>query len=398
MAKAKRAKGTGSVYSRPRSPFYWISFHQNGKLVRESTGTDNKTKAQNMLTKRLQEVNAGTYNPDADKITVADIVQHVFNDYRKNHPNSLPNLKSKWHPECGAGKGRHGQRTSLKSFFAHLRCNQVNYKLLERYQSIRLQEGAAGGQINRELNILKVAFKYGIKAGELTTKPQFPSNFKERARVGFLTDADYLAFADATLKVKGGGLWLRTAFEIAFTYGWRKREILNLRLRNVDLFERVLRLEPHQTKTGRGRIAPMTDLVFNLISECVKGKTNPDDYVLTRFGNKPIRTFWDSWRRVAEMAGKPDTIFHDLRRSAVSSLVRKGVSRKVAMTISGHETESIFNRYHITETEDITKAVQTVATKRAENLKELDKTHLSHTQPTIPTQTPDESTTSKTVH
>lgn len=396
--KAKRARGTGSVFQRPGSPFYWISFYHGKKLMRESTKQTSKMVAQRKLMKRLNEVNDNTFNPEADKITVADIYQHVLNDYEKNHPTTIATLRGRWHPEHGAGKDRNGTRTSLKTFFAHLRAVQVNYSLLERYQTQRLREGAAPGSINRELNILKVAFKYAVKAGELKSKPEFPKSLKERSRVGFLTDSDYTSFVDACSKVKGGGLWLRTAFEIGFTYGWRKNEILNLRLRNVDMFERVLRLEPHETKTGKGRIAPMTDLVFTLVSECVQGKTNPDDYVLTRFGNKPVRDFHYSWKRVAEMAGKPYTIFHDLRRSAVSNLVKKGVSRKVAMAISGHETESIFNRYHITETEDIKKAVLVVATKRAENLKELDKTHMSHTPTPESTQIPDNSMTSKTVH
>ena len=38
-------------------------------------------------------------------------------------------------------------------------------------------------------------------------------------------------------------------------------------------------------------------------------------------------------------------------------MIRAGVSRNVAMEISGHKTESIFNRYHIIETADVRDAL-----------------------------------------
>ncbi|MFL6314742.1 MAG: tyrosine-type recombinase/integrase [Terriglobales bacterium] len=391
--KAKRARGTGSVYKPERSQFFWIAFYQNGRLIRESTKTDVKTKAQSILTKRLQEVNSGNFSPDADKITVAEIYQHVLSDYEKRNRPSLATLKGRWHTDH-SGHNRKGTRTTLKEFFGHLRCNQVTYSLLERFQLQRLSEGAAAGSINRELNILKVAWKYAMKAGELKTKPVFPTGLKENVRQGFITDDNYVAFVDACTET--GGLWLRTAFEIAFTLGWRKREIINLRVRNVDLSDRTLRLNPDDTKTDKGRTAPMTEVIFQLVSQCCEGK-GQDDFVLTRSNGEPIRCFRDSWLTVCRKVGKDGTLFHDMRRSAVSNLVKKGVARKVAMSISGHQTESIFNRYAIVETTDQAEALKIVEQKRAQNLQQPVHSHIIHTATAVPAQPSDESTTSKSI-
>jgi len=65
------------------------------------------------------------------------------------------------------------------------------------------------------------------------------------ARTGFVEDADY-----ARLTANAGELWLRLFLELAYTYGWRKAELLGLRVRQCDLIATSIRLEA-QSKNGQ---------------------------------------------------------------------------------------------------------------------------------------------------
>ena len=60
-------------------------------------------------------------------------------------------------------------------------------------------------------------------------------------------------------------------------------------------------------------------------------------------------------------------LFHDLRRSGVRNLIRVGVQQKVAMSISGHKTASVFQRYNIVDERDIMEAGRKLNEKQKSN-------------------------------
>lgn len=169
---------------------------------------------------------------------------------------------------------------------------------------------------------------------------------ENNTRKGFLRDDQYAKLAKATAKE---GLWLRTAFEIAYAYGWRRSEIFGLRLGQLDFHDGSMRL--FDSKNKDGRLVFMTAKVRQLLLACCDGKSG-DTLVMTRDG-KPVVDLRDAWGRAVKAAEVPGLLLHDLRRTGVRNLRKLRIPETVAMKISGHKTANVFRRYDIVDEDDI---------------------------------------------
>src|SRR5579863_9780808 len=76
-------------------------------------------------------------------------------------------------------------------------------------------------------------------------------------------------------------------------------------------------------------------------------KTDPKCPFLVQHEGQPLFDFEKAWATACDTAGISGTLFHDLRRTAVTNMIEAGLSEKEAMEISGHKTRAVFDRYHI---------------------------------------------------
>jgi integrase len=198
------------------------------------------------------------------------------------------------------------------------------------------------------------------------------SRLKENpARKGFVKDEQYAVLAACATE-----LWLKGLLATAYEFGFRSGELTGLRVCQVDLKDRTICLDPGDTKNDEGRTIKMTTEVFDLLEQCIAGKTG-SDYVFTRDG-KPILDFRGAWWALCVKAGvgvfgpkdkrgkRPyqGLLFHDLRRSAVRNMVAAGIPDVVCMKISGHKSRSVFDRYNVVSTSDVAEATQKLENRK----------------------------------
>jgi integrase len=364
-----RPKGTGCVYRRPDSPVWWLKYSRYGKAYRESSQTTDKRKAEKKLRSRLAEIVTGTFaGPQAERVRVQELAEDMIRDYRINARKSIDDVETRW-------------KLHLQPFFEGMRAIDVTNELIARYVDTRQQEGAKNATINRELAGLKRMFRLGLLAtpAKVLRMPAFPHLRENNVRKGFLEDAQLHAL------LQDAELWFRALVECGRTYGWRVSELLNMRVEQVDIAQRVIRLEPGTTKNNDGREVFMTDSVHALLTACVHGK-KPDAAVFTRSDGSAVRDFRVRWERACTRAGVGRTIcadcsapmdsgrgcpkckgqrsaysgliFHDLRRTAARNLRRAGIPETVIMKIGGWRTRSVFERYAIVSRTDIADAMQ----------------------------------------
>jgi integrase len=334
-----------------RGKVYWVKYYRNGKAFAESAKTTDHEKAEKFLQRRLAQVITGTFvGPRVEKIRVAELAEDFLRDYRINGKKSLDDAETRW-------------TLHLKPLFGHLRAVQVSTDHFNRYVDDRQTAGAANATINRELAALKRMFTLGAQATpqKVLRIPHFPHLEERNVRKGFIEHDQYTALAMACANT---GLWLRSLFECGYTYGWRVSELLGLRVTQVNLSAGTIRLNPGETKNDEARTVKMSGGVKALLAALIAGK-KPGDFVFTREG-EAVRDFRGAWEAVTTDAGVAGLLFHDLRRTAVRNMVRAGVPERVAMSISGHKTRSVFERYNIVSERDLDDAVRKLDVRKVQ--------------------------------
>ena len=136
--------------------------------------------------------------------------------------------------------------------------------------------------------------------------------------------------------------------------------------KQIDFAAGEVRLDPGTTKNKQGRVFPINADLRRILDERKALKKDGQRLVFTRKG-QPIVSMHKAFRAACKEAGVGDRILHDLRRSAIRRMVRKGISETVAMRLSGHKTMSVFRRYDITSTDDLRDAANKLTSQLSAN-------------------------------
>jgi integrase len=349
-----------------RVAMWWALYWLNGRKIRESTGHTKHEAARTWLRKRQGAIARGeSVTPKADRVTFADMATRLRDDFRMNKKH-VPTLEA-----------RLGH---LIEAFGAMRLARLIPDDVARYVTARLGDGASNGTVNRELEVLARAFRLGSKLGLLNATLDVRGHRLAEAppRQGFFEFEQFEAVRRELAqgaRPRDARPDLAVAVTIYFTFGWRVDEVLTLETRQVRLDEGdhgSLRLDAGSTKNGDGRLVYLTPETRQLLDEQRARVTTLEHqlgrvvpflfpHLTGRHRGERVQDFPKAWRSACQRAGCPGLLRHDFRRTAARNMVNAGVPERIAMTVTGHRTRAMFDRYHIVSPGEQQEAARRIA-------------------------------------
>jgi integrase len=268
--------------------------------------------------------------------------------------------------------------------FGKLRAVELTGKTLLRFVAAQRAAKVAEATIGRRLDTLHRALTYGRDATppKIVAIPKFPKidesgnvrrNFATRAQAEMILER--LRERDADLA---------DAVEWAYWTGMRKGAIASLGWDSFDHETWTLRLPPPGQKKRTPRAIPLLPghplrAVIERRWERRKARAKETGRIgeplifwrvyrgaprpgLRPGDAAPVYEYRKAWKRAAAAAGAPKLIPHDLRRTACRNAWQATKDRRLAMLLSGHATESVFERYNIDAGEQLVGALDQIAT------------------------------------
>lgn len=256
----------------------------------------------------------------------------------------------------------------LTAFLGKYSMAALSSELVASYRDHRLATGKSNNTVRIELAMLSNLFTVAIREWGLglshnpVSAIRKPSPGKGRDR-RLNTDEERRLLSAVEQHSNPMLSWV---VQIAIETGMRQSEILNLRVPDVDLRSRVVRLS--DTKNDSARTVPLTASATATLTKAIANPLRPQGTDLVFFGEagkdgvrRPYQ-FAKIWSDIKADLGIVDLHFHDLRHEAVSRLVEGGLSDQEVAAISGHKSMQMLRRYTHLRAEDLVAKLDAIKT------------------------------------
>jgi len=322
----RRAYGTGRVYLRGKT--WWIQYYSNGQQIRESSGSDKKSVAEEKLHTKMVDAQNGAVAP---KKQTYEQLRDALYDHYETHK-----LKSLFHRTDGT---RYlGPVPALDKFFAGWKMEHITTPALKDFVRHRQAEHKSNSNINHSLRILRRMFWLQVEENHFPANlvPHFPMLKKDMARRDFLTPEEFKkVMAQLSLAVKPIAI-------VGYNTGARRGELLKLRWADVNLGEGFMTF--HDTKNGEDRDVPIIGDARPAL-EALRKAHRSTEFVFVRKNGQRVRDFRRAWENATEKAGLAGRKFHGLRRGMATRLMATGIDSQTARMITGHKDAATFEQY-----------------------------------------------------
>jgi len=258
----------------------------------------------------------------------------------------------------------------IKPFLGSIRLDKLTpLKLQEYYNKKEAEDKLSKGTINYHHRILRSAFNTGVKWKILRENPCFgataPSKGKFKPQL-LAPEQIGLIFDFLKEDVR------RIAIVLSILTGMRRGEACGLRWIDINFDKGIIRVEHSMkrkkdkglilgdTKTGKGRLIPMSDLLIQELQNHKKQQETWKEVAGETYNNEDLVCCWQDGRRmdpdqVTKVYNKAliklglptNTRFHDLRHAHATMLLESGADLKSISDELGHSGITITSNLYL---------------------------------------------------
>ena len=351
-------RGDGRVFLRGKTWHiaYYGPTHKGWAEIKETARTQDEGTARKFLARRVRAVKnhkegLGRFvGPAEGKIRMRTLIETLIQRMTEDGLKSVRTARS--------------QVRHFLDEFGGVLARDVTSASLRSYQQQRLGQGAAKATVDRELELVRRAFRIAFDDRKVASVPGTPKllTLHGNARKVFITPTQFGALLPhiKDSDFRDWMLWF-------WWTGMRNGEISSL---TWDGFEDgdppLMTLAAENAKTGESRWLPVVGPLREIVNRRLARRL-PDCPLVFHSSGRSFRAnhgglprwWYEEWREACEAIGRPELRPYDLRRSAVRNLIHSGVPELTAMKITGHKSRDTFRRYAIEDPSEIAAAIET---------------------------------------
>jgi integrase len=309
-----------SLIKRKGSPYWWIRFTVNGRRLQKSSGTADRTRAQQYHDKLKAESWAVDRLGERPVYHWEDAVLRFLAETK--------------------GKASHQDDVRrLRWIYPHLagrRLDAINRDLVDRIGQAKKAESSAA-TANRHLAVIRTILRRACLEWEWLDRVPKVRLFPEaKRRIRFLTREE----ADKLI-----GLLPKHQAELArfaLATGLRQANILELEWSQLDLERSVAWVHSDQAKARQAIGVPLNQDAI----ACVRRQEGKHKRRVFTYRGRPIKAAnTKAWKSALKKAGIEDFRWHDLRHTWASWHTMAGTSMAELQELGGWETMSMVRKY-----------------------------------------------------
>ncbi len=266
-------------------------------------------------------------------------------------------------------------RDTLISFISYLR----------NYESVKTEKPYSERTISIIFSDVKLMFNVLCQAGRLLSNPARVISVKSKGpskEKQIFTISEITGFLESIDTEQRFGLRDRTIFELLYSSGLRASEVCSLKMGDLDLNERIIKVR--QGKFSRDRYVPISQVAAMFLKHYTRKRGSPDVpvFLSSRGGhlwpsslNNRLGKYFEGTK--LENRGLSS---HSFRHTCATHLLERGADLRYVQELLGHESIETTLVYTHQTMENLKKVYKSHHPRENEYYKDVDSKYLKRIQ------------------